>query len=405
MYGSVFSEDVDRTSEDFPQNAKGLNRISPCPPTTGPNLKDRAMLDHIKIEGYKSIKHLDLDLKPISILIGANGAGKTNFISFFKLVNKIYEQQLRRYTMENNADRLLFYGRKKTERIKGSLKFSKNEYSFILLPSADGTMFLEEESSLYDDGKPFVKYSRQESFLREDASMGRSKYLKEYLESYKIYHFHDTSVESPLRSKPKISDAIALHAKGGNLPAILYFLQEKYPKTLRRIELVVKDAVPRFDRFLLIPDWQEEGYIALRWCEVNNTEKPFDANDLSDGSIRFIALATLLMQPTLPKIIIIDEPELGLHPVAIYKLAGMIRSAAARGCQIIISTQSVDLVNNFAPENIITVDRKEDGQSIFRWVEPEKFQEWLEDYSPGELWAKSVLDGQPTVIDGQSRES
>ena len=126
-------------------------------------------------------------------------------------------------------------------------------------------------------------------------------------------------------------------------------------------------------------------------------DKYFAAKDLSDGSIRFIALATLLLQPTLPKVIIIDEPELGLHPVAIAKLCSMIKSASERGCQIIISTQSADLISHFNACDVITVDRK-DGQSVFNRLDNESLQQWLQDYSLGELWTKSIIHGQPNIL-------
>ena len=99
------------------------------------------------------------------------------------------------------------------------------------------------------------------------------------------------------------------------------------------------------------------------------------------------------MQPNLPEVIIIDEPELGLHPVAINKLAGLIKKASAK-CQIIISTQSVNLVGNFDANDIITVDRV-DNQSQFNRLSDENLGSWLEDFSLGDLWLKNMIKGQP----------
>ncbi len=352
------------------------------------------MLDNIKIKGYKSIKDLDLDLKPINILIGSNGVGKTNFISFFKLVNNIYEQRLQNYTMQNGAESLLYYGEKHTSKICGYLKFLDNAYSFSLQPRVNGSMFLVEESSWYEN-RPFKHYNIDESGIKESTTF-RNKWLRNYLQSYKIYHFHDTSKGAPLRSKADVNDNRILKEDGGNLPAYLYLLQQKYPKTLKRIELVVQSVMPYFERFDLAPQ-ELDNKIELVWNDKEAPDKYFAAKDLSDGSIRFIALTTLLLQPQLPKIIIIDEPELGLHPAAITKLAGMIKSAAARDCQIIISTQSVNLINHFEAEDIVTVDRK-DGQSVFNRLDGENLKSWLQDYSLGELWTKSVINGQPAIL-------
>lgn len=352
------------------------------------------MLDNIKITGYKSIKDLDLELKPINILIGSNGVGKTNFISFFRLVNNIYEQRLQNYTMQNRADGLLYYGIKKTKEISGYLKFASNAYSFTLQPRDNGSMFIAQENSWY--GETAYGYANVDESCIKKSTTYRDSWLRSYLQSYKIYHFHDTSKGAPLRSAADVNDNRILKENGGNLPAYLYLLQQKHPKTLRRIELVVQSAMPYFERFDLAPQ-ELDNKIELVWNDIENPDKYFAANDLSDGSIRFIALATLLLQPELPSVIIIDEPELGLHPVAITKLAGMIKSAAARGCQMIISTQSVNLINQFEAEDIITVDRK-DGQSVFNRLDRKTLESWLENYSIGELWTKSVINGQPTML-------
>lgn len=352
------------------------------------------MLDNIKIAGYKSIKELDLDLRPINILIGSNGVGKTNFISFFRLVNNIYEQRLQNYTMQNRADGLLYYGIKRTKEISGYLKFSKNAYAFTLQPRDNGSMFIASEKSWYD-GTSYVYSNLDESRIKASDTY-RNRWLQNYLDSYKIYHFHDTSKGAPLRSAADVNDNRILKEDGRNLPAYLYFLQQKYPKTLRRIELVVKSVMPYFERFDLEPQ-ALDNKIELVWNDAENPDKYFAANDLSDGSIRFIALATLLLQPKLPSVIIIDEPELGLHPVAITKLAGMIKSAAERGCQMIISTQSVNLISQFDADDIITVDRK-DGQSVFNRLDKGALENWLENYSIGELWTKSVINGQPVIL-------
>ena len=353
------------------------------------------MLSRVIIDGYKSIQHTDVELRPINILIGSNGVGKTNFISFFKLINIIYEQRLHNYTMQNSAERLFHYGLKQTSELKGYLAFEDNAYEVRLQARDNGSLFIAEERSYYQSSS-FNVSNIDESQIK-NSSTYRDRWLRDYLQSYKIFHFHDTSKGAPLRSSANINDNRYLKTDGSNLPAFLFMLQEKYPKTLRRIELTIRSVMPYFGNFSLAPSLLDESQINLQWSDIENNEKYFDANDLSDGSIRFIALATLLLQPTLPKVIIIDEPELGLHPTAIVKLAGMIKSVASRGCQIIVSTQSVNLINNFDAEDIITVDRK-DKQSTFNRLNSETLQSWLADYSLGELWTKSVINGQPTLL-------
>ena len=353
------------------------------------------MLQNIKIEGFKSIKTLDLKLSPINLLIGSNGVGKSNFISFFKLVNNIYEQRLQQYSLKSGVDNLLHYGRKNTSEIKGYLDFGNNAYKFNLLPTDEGSLFVSREDSLLNYqtqySKSFYNENIKESLIK-GSSTQRNKYLSEHLESYKIYHFHDTSISAPLRSVAAINDNRSLKAEGGNLPAYLYYLQEMRPKHFKIIEKVIQSVFPFFERFDLKPFSFDENKIELEWNEKEHPEHPFYARDFSDGTLRFIALTTLLLQPSLPKTIILDEPELGLHPFAIAKLAGMIKKASIQS-QIIIATQSVNLVNEFSADDIIVANR-EDNQTVFKRQSEESLKSWLEDYSIGELWEKNVIGGR-----------
>ena len=129
----------------------------------------------------------------------------------------------------------------------------------------------------------------------------------------------------------------------------------------------------------------------LLWQDKYST-MIYGPNDFSDGTIRFIALVVLFMQPWLPKVIIIDEPELGLHPVAIQKLAGLIRIAAQRGAQIIIATQSAELISNFEPEDVVTVNQL-DGQTQMQRLNRADLEQWLDEYTLGDLWKQNILKG------------
>ena len=354
------------------------------------------MLNEIHIEGFKSIKQLKLKLNPINILIGSNGVGKSNFISFFQLINNIYERRLQQYALKAGTDNLLHYGRKHTAELKGHLDFGDNAYSVLLHATENGSLFIAEEQSIYYPSKNnmgFWKSNIQESQIKISETF-RDKFLRKYLSSFKVYHFHDTSNAAPLRSPAKTDDNRLLKEDGGNLAAYLYLLQKKHPKSFKRIEKTIQSVAPFFERFNLAPDRLDESRIKLEWSEKEHPDTYFDANHLSDGSLRFIALATLLLQPKLPSVIIIDEPELGLHPVAINKLSGLMQSASQKDCQLIISTQSVNLLNNFNPEDIVTVDKK-DNQSTFNRLDSYSLANWLSDYSIGELWTKSVIKGQP----------
>lgn len=362
------------------------------------------MIDYIEIENYKSIRKMHLEMKPINILIGSNGVGKSNFISFFRFLRNIYEQNLKNYTAEEGGtEDLLYFGSKTSGFLGGNIVFIiddmlKNGYSFRLKPNKDERFFFEIDVATFFDKncpvnptKSLIGSGYLESQLK-DSRFGIPSDVKNYMESFQIFHFHDTSQSSKMRKSVNIADNSFLREDASNLSAFLYYLQEKHPKILKKIETVLRSVAPYFGCFNLSPDRINEDMIRLEWKE-KGSDMYFNAKHLSDGTLRFIALATLLLQPNTPEVIIIDEPELGLHPFAISKLAGLIKKTSIK-TQIIVSTQSVNLVDNFEPEDIITVDRKDD-QSVFSRQNSEELKEWLNEYSLSDLWNKNVIGGRP----------
>lgn len=362
------------------------------------------MIERIIIENFKSIRELDLELKPINILIGANGAGKSNFISFFRLANTLYTGGLQ-YYIGQNINSFLYFGRKRSKFLSGLIIIGKASATYFrIIPSFNSNSAHIGELSVYSNKNNtksdykewelvFREVERKESdlYLLNDILLAES--IQSYFDNFRVYQFQDTSDESSIKLPAKISDNRYLRENGKNLAAFLYYLQEKHPKEFRNIEQQIRSVAPFFDRFDLAPSNLNENQIQLEWKE-RGTDAYRDAYYFSDGTLRFIALITLLLQPDLPKTIIIDEPELGLHPFAINKLAAMMKQAAAKGSQVIVSTQSVNLVDNFEPEDVIAVDR-EDNQSVFKRLDSEELKEWLEDYTLGDLWNKNVFGARP----------
>ncbi len=341
-------------------------------------------------------------MKPINVLIGPNGAGKSNFIGFFKFLNKLNEQQLQLYISQNGrAENFLYFGRKKSDFLAGEITFDnewRNQYKFKMIPDQADNLIFDNEWSNYKDPnrinvntKPIWNTIKYESVLKTD-EYTRNKYLRNHFQSFRLFHFHDTSFNSKIKQPCGTTDYARLHEDGGNLAAFLYRLQESEPKYFRMIERVIQSIAPFFDRFYLQPDEISPQQIFLRWQE-KGSDQLFTAHNLSDGTLRMMCLTTLLMQPNLPETIIIDEPELGLHPFAIHKLAAMVKSAS-ESTQVILSTQSVNLLDQFDADDVIMVER-EDNQTVFRRQNAEELTEWLEEYSIGELWDKNVLGGRP----------
>lgn len=367
-------------------------------------------LEKIEVRGYKSIKDAEIYLGRINVLIGANGSGKSNLIDLFQLMRRLADGDLQAAVGQaGGADCLLYYGRKTTNRLSIALWFRQNKnllngYACELLPASDDSFVFAEERAFFQDrsryDRPLDKWigtgGYRETRLWEQAS-SRSLigYVANAMRSWQVYHFHDTSSSAKVKQTQDIDDNRALHADAGNLAAYLYLLHEKYPEHYRLIVETVRLAAPFFGDFVLRPSEFNPNKIRLEWRE-RGRDNVFGAHLLSDGTLRFICLCTLLLQPVekMPQTIVLDEPELGLHPSAIALLAGMVQKASVQN-QVVIATQSVTLINQFSPEGIIVVERDREGASVFHRLDTERLRGWLEEYTLGEVWEKNLIGGRP----------
>lgn len=347
-------------------------------------------MDRIVIKGYKSFKELDIELRNINVLIGSNGSGKSNFLSFFEFLNRLYEQKLQEYVALNGGvEKMLHKGSKITEEINAKIFFKQNAYSFDLKKGDDYFVFLNELIWYNKEGLHINKL-QSEAKIKSYTGMSRGEYIKKYLTEIKKYHFHDTGKNSPFTKDSNIrNDIYFLYEKGDNLAAYLWSIQDKHPIVYNRILRMIQSIAPYFSDFYFNQGASET--VRLQWQDKYSSTI-YGPTDLSDGTLRFIALATLFLQPVLPGSIIIDEPELGLHPLAIQKLAGMIKSVAAKGTQVIIATQSTDLVSLFEPDDVITVNQN-NGETTLQRLSSTDLSQWLEDYSLGDLWKQNIIKG------------
>lgn len=351
------------------------------------------MLDKVEIRGFKSIRELSLDISPINILIGANGSGKSNFLSFFTFLKEIYKQNLQQFVALNGGtDRFLHKGNKVTTDIYASVKLGANSYSFSLKEGVNGFIFTQEVLSYFNssqfDGYLNIETLGFESSLKFNTKP-RAKYIREYFDSIIKYHFHDTGSQSPFHKPSNIyTDKFILYEDGRNLAAFIYNIQQESPQEYNFILRTIQSVAPYFSDFFLQPD--VNGNVRLLW-KSKYSSTIYSSNDLSDGTIRFIALTILFMQPNLPGTIIIDEPELGLHPFAISKLSGMIKSVSKKRTKVILATQSTDLISYFQPEDIITVDQIE-GESVFKRLDSSLLEQWLDTSTIDDLWKRNIIN-------------
>ncbi len=366
-------------------------------------------LQRVRLAGYKSIREMDLALGRINVLIGANGAGKSNFASFFRMLNFAMSESLQVFIGQaGGASSLLYYGPQETPFMEVELEFQTREginyYAARLAYAApDELLFLDERVQFWRRNFPpptgftFLGSGQKESGLHAAAEAGdkTARVARGCISAWRFYQFHDTSRQAFIRQKGYIHDNQYLRDNAGNLAAYLYMLRQAHPVHYRRIVTTIRQIAPFFEDFAVEPLALNPNQVMLNWRE-RGRDLLFGPHQLSDGTLRMMALVTLLLQPEerLPSLIVIDEPELGLHPYALSVIADLVKAVATH-TQVILSTQSVPLLDHFEPEDIIVVDR-EDGASVFRRLDKANLSEWLSDYALSELWEKNVIGGTPS---------
>lgn len=374
------------------------------------------MLKRITIKGFKSIREMDIELRPLNILIGVNGAGKSNLISFFKMINEMMGGRLQQYiAVSGRAQSVLHFGPKVTPQMEASLEFEVDNgtdaYTMRLFHVAGDTLaFAEETASFLETGRrtPNVlnlESGHQETRIRDEAEKGNNtaKALRHLLNQCRVFHFHDTSPTARVRQYCYICDDRFLMSDAGNLAAILYRLRDRETgPAYRRILSLVRRIAPFFEDFVLDPTGPGDKDIILNWRQ-KDSDQVFGPHQLSDGTLRAIALITLFQQPVemLPNLIVVDEPELGLHPAAKTLIAGLIKKASHH-CQVIVATQSVALLDAFDADEeagniadaVVMVER-DAKESTFRRLDREQYKEWFEEYTVGHLWEKNVIGAGP----------
>ena len=363
------------------------------------------MLDYITVEGFKSISSIrKLELRRINVLIGPNGSGKSNFIGVFSLLNALRLGRLQLYvTRAGGADRIMHFGWRTTESLRIHLSFDSqiNQYEVHLQSTETDELHPSRETiSFWEKGDNPYPYSESligrggEAGISRPASEGIKWHVQNHLNSWRLYHFHDTSSASPLRKTADVNDNRFLRMDGSNLASFLHLMRQRYEENYRLIRRTVRLVAPFFEDFLLEPSALNEDRIRLEWRH-KGTDAYFDVSSFSDGTLRFIALATLMLQPEelRPSVILLDEPELGLHPYAITLLASLVKLASVKS-QVILATQSPILLNHFEPEDVLVTDRRR-GKTVFTRLDAESLRVWLEEYSLGQLWEMNEFGGRP----------
>jgi predicted ATPase len=372
-------------------------------------------LKSLKLSGYKSIKDIDppLEFGNLNVLVGANGSGKSNLLSFFGMLNYLTNESLQKYIAVNGGpDHLLHYGLKKTQQLRAVLEFSAprgvNRYEMNLTYAKarkETLIFTQESADFHADGEEPNPTPLEMGFGHSESALldprlndGTVNFFKRALKGFRFYQFHDTSAEGPLRrSRNEVGMTLPLYHDGANLAAVLYRLKTDFPEAYGTIIQQIRLAAPFFRdfEFELMPGQGSRGDVNVTW-RSEGPDYPLSFHQLSDGTLRFVALVTLLNLPPAMRLdgaLLIDEPELGLHPAAIQVLGELLDSASEQ-TQIVVATQSPVLVSCFQPENVIVAER-EGHASVYRRLVAQDYEQWLQRFSLGELWMKNLFGGRP----------
>lgn len=354
-------------------------------------------LQRLTIAGYKSLERLTaFEVRDVNILIGANGSGKSSLLSLFRMMAAIADRGFQTYVRQRGGpDALLTDGRAVTDRITIDLEFERNRYVVELVPTDDNRLVFAREQAMYrtDAGKWYtvdLGSGRDESGLHQSTAPV-AKYVHGALRSWRIYHFHDTGDGAPILRLHAIHDNLRFNTNGSNVMAYMIRLRSADPNAERMIVETLRQSLPFFGGFFYRETTEQQ--VELEWFDIRFPHTPLKGHLLSDGSLRLMCLTILLLHPEPgTDTIIVDEPELGLHPWAISKLAAMVRMAAGHR-QVIIATHSADLIDEFTPSDIVVVDRAPDSRSNVHRLDADALKDWLEDYTLGNLWKSNVLGG------------
>lgn len=338
------------------------------------------MIDYLQIEGYRSIKSQRVELHPMNVLLGANGVGKSNFLSVFSFFRMLIQSREWEYTAASKAAHTLYMGREVTDKVKLTFHYIGCWIDSLEIELKDVDNTLRVRSMEIEEHEAIEENSRGE-------------HLRALVDQYWVHHFPNTGEKSSYRSANLISDNRLLRADGSNLASVLYRIRLTDVVRFRMIEDYIRGMVPSFGYFNLMPSSTEEREIHLQWYPKGREDVLFDERYFSDGTLRMMSLVTLLLQPVLPALVLIDEPEIGLHPAAMTMIGDLLKKAAQK-TQVIISTQSIDMVNLFQPDDVLVCDYK-DSQSQYRRLNSAELEQWIEEYTIGEMWEKNVFGGQP----------
>jgi predicted ATPase len=380
------------------------------------------------VQNYRSLVDVRLALRDLTVVIGPNGAGKTAFLELFQLLQYASEQGLSRFlesqggfqsilSHQRNASRTprltvetginvqseqsdapMNYRFELVGRQVGyAIDFERLEWQYDLCADKPYRYIEAHQDQFYYADPPSGRmiepdwdYDRQELALAQVPKMHRwPETLRTMLAGTRHYSFLDVSPRAVVRLPQSLTPATRPGPNGESLYSALFNLRSLHHDIYERIELLLEQGFPDFERL----DFQVvgAGQVTLTWYERGDRD-PFYPGQLSEGTLRFLWLITALLAPPAPPLLLIDEPEVSLHPELLKLLAALLQDASA-GSQIVVATHSPDLIRWLEPSEVLIAD-KEEGETRFTWADALDLDEWLTEYTLRDLWLMGNLGGR-----------
>jgi predicted ATPase len=400
-------------------------------------------LTQIHIHGFRRLRDVKLEMRPLCVMIGANGCGKTSVLDVFallaasmagKLKGKLSEHGGLQSVLTADKSNGIVLGHSGTPpelsvgveaqaprgginavfgaspvRLSYALKLRQVGIGYQIaeesleqqgIPEAPSTLIgpitISERPKLTSlatitPSRPISSLDPAETVLAQMPGMvPEVEWLRTFLYSVESYHALNVEPRAPIRLPQQLQPAELPGADAEDLMSCLYQLRETDRGRFDAIEDALRSAFPGFKR-LDFPT-VASGMVAMIWRD-QNFSRPFYMNQLSEGTLRFLWLATLLQSPGLPAITLIDEPEVSLHPELLSLLAGLMREASTR-TQLIVATHSDRLIRALEPKEVVTFDLQDDGTSSAAWADQHDLDEWLKEYTLDEVWRMGRIGGQ-----------
>jgi predicted ATPase len=370
---------------------------------------------NLTVQGFRRLEEVSLDLRPLTVMVGANGSGKTSVLDVLSLLASSAQGKLSGSISDlSGLSSVLTYDRAKELQLKISCESPGHEplrYLLRLRPHGAAYEIVEAlgqaqgpyiestygdiryfEPSTKELVRPSWDFNPVETSLSQVPKIYREpEDFRRRLASSTFYHVLNVDPRSPVRLPQPMQPAMLPGRSGEELVSCLFNLRETERDRFEAIEDSLHAAFPAFERLDFPP--VAAGTLALAWRE-KGLSRPLYMHQLSEGTLRFLWLATLLQSPGLTALTLLDEPEVSLHPALLSLLVDLFREASRR-TQLVIATHSDTLIRFLNPDEVVVIDSDEAGMSTLTWADTLDLEEWLKDYSLDQLWHFGRIGARP----------